>query len=360
MLVWIAFQSGRLSVSLQDPILWHAHEMIFGFASAIVAGFLLTASQNWTGIRGVHGLKLKILVTVWILGRLTSITSAAYPLLYTLLDLSFYPLLALLLKPYLWQPSQKRNQIFFVLFAVLFFTNLSIHLETFQIPTPVPARSLLMLGLFAVLMMIGLIGGRVIPFFTQNAIPTANPQHHSWIEFLSLPAIALAGISVVFWEFSIITTALCFVAGLVHLIRWALWNPWRSIRNPILLILYIGYAWMFVGFFLRGLASLSIITPSPSIHALTAGSIGIMIYGMITRVSLGHTGRPIRASNLIIAGYLLLIAASVIRVAGPIVLPKTYQTSIQWSGILWAIAFGLFLVEYTPILCTPRPDGKEG
>jgi uncharacterized protein involved in response to NO len=359
-LVWISFQTGWINLSIQDPILWHAHEMIFGFASAIIAGFLLTSSQNWTGIRGVHGRKLKLLVTLWVLGRATSIVSGSFPLSFTIIDLCFYPMLALFLKPYLWQASQKRNKIFLVLFAVLFLVNLSVHLDSFHLTLPVSARSLLLLSLFTVIVMIGIIGGRVIPFFTQNAIPTTQSQRHPWIETLVIPSTALAGISVVFWEFTIITASLCFIAALIHFVRWLLWKPMVALKTPILFILYVGYAWVFLGFFLRGLASLTVLAPSLSTHALTAGAIGIMIYGMITRVALGHTGRPIRASRLIVTGYLLLILASIVRVFGPWMFPQFSLHAIECSGLLWSTSFFVYLIEYTPILCKPRLDGKEG
>lgn len=360
MILWIAFQSGGLDLHLSDPVLWHSHEMIFGFASAIVAGFLLTASQNWTGIRGVYGSKLMALVGLWSIARALSIVSGFFPTLYTIVDLFFYPALAWFLKPYLWQSSQKRNQIFFVLFFILTLANFSAHAINFGIAPLIPSRSLMILSMYAIIMMIGLIGGRVIPFFTGNAIPNANPHKHPWIETLSLPCMAVAAISVTFWEFSFITSGFCFLAGLIHLIRWLLWKPWNSKKLPILLILYVGYAWIPIGFLLRALSSLSILLPSLSTHAFTAGAIGIMIYAMITRVSLGHSGRPIHASRPVLAGYVLITLSATFRVFGPWLLPQHTLRSIELSGLMWFVAFALFVIEYTPILTRPRVDGKDG
>lgn len=360
MFAWIAFQMGALELDLRDPVLWHSHEMIFGFASAIIAGFLLTASQNWTGIRGVHGSKLMILVGLWSTARVLSMVSGSFPILFAIVDLLFYPSLAWALKPYLMQPSQKRNQIFFVLFFILTLANISAHATSFGITPLIPSRSLMILSMFAIILMIGLIGGRIIPFFTSNALPNSNPIKHNWIERLSLPSIALAALGVTFWEFSTFTVALCFLAGLIHLIRWMLWKPWNSKNLPILLILYIGYTWIPIGFFLRGLSSLSMILPSISTHAFTAGAIGIMIYAMITRVALGHSGRPIRASKLIVLGYIGITVSATIRVFGPWLLPQHTLRSIELSGLMWLLAFLLFVIEYAPILLFPRMDGKEG
>ncbi|MCC7460638.1 MAG: NnrS family protein, partial [Proteobacteria bacterium] len=173
-LLWVLFQGGKVEFSLNDPLVWHAHEMIFGFSSAIVAGFLLTASQNWTGIPGVHGKKLRWLVLVWVVARILSVASGNIQWLYAIVDLAFYPMLGGYLIPYLGQASQKRNRIFLILFFVLFLINLAIHASALGFFSATYPRTLLLLAMYAIVMMISVIGGRVIPFFTGNAVPGAN------------------------------------------------------------------------------------------------------------------------------------------------------------------------------------------
>ncbi len=359
-LLWVLFQAGWISLPLQDPMVWHAHEMIFGFASAMVAGFLLTASQNWTGIQGVHGKKLKILVLLWISARVLSVTNENLHGVYALVDLSFYPMLGWYLKPYLANSVQKRNWIFLFLFFVLFLANLIIHnayFQWFSLPDP---RATLLLSMYAIVMMISVIGGRVIPFFTNNAVPNTNPFRHPLLEKFTEMSIAVSALAVFVHEFSIITALLCGATAIIHLLRWFFWKPWKSRSVPILWILYVGYLWIPIGFVLRALASASMILPSSSTHAFTAGAIGTMIYGMTTRVALGHSGRPIRASRWIVAGYVAIVLCAVIRVFGPLFDPAHYLWHIQVSGLLWFFAFALFTAIYAPILTQPRADGKNG
>lgn len=359
-LLWVLFQSGAIHIPLQDAVIWHAHEMIFGFASAIVAGFLLTASQNWTGQAGVQGEKLQFLVLIWAAARILSITHEKWLWLYAVIDLMFYPLLGWYLKPYLAQASQKRNWIFLLLFFVLFQANLAIHNHNFEWFIFPNARSVLLLSMYAILLMISVIGGRVIPFFTSNAHPHAKPLRQPHIEKLTEISLAVSGVSVFLDEFSKITALLCFIAFVIHASRWILWKPWKSISTPILWILYAGYVWIPIGLALRALASLSIIAPSPSTHAFTAGAIGIMIFAMISRVALGHTGRSIHASRWMIVGYISIIICAITRVFGPLLFPAKSMTMIQVSGLLWVFSFFIYTFTYAPILLQPRIDGKKG
>jgi uncharacterized protein involved in response to NO len=358
--IWVTFQAGWLpSIPYHDPIVWHAHEMIFGFATAIMTGFVLTASQNWSGKPGVQGSKLILLVALWSSARILSIIWEQQPLLFAITDLAFFPLLAFFLKPYLWQESQKRNKIFFPLFLVLVGTNLTIHLNALGF-TNLQTRPALFGCVFIFIIMISLIGGRVIPFFTTNVIADAKPSQNIWIEKLHLISLAVTGALVMFWEFSIITAVVALLTGIIQSIRYFLWQPWKSFRVPILLILYLGYIWIPIGLFLRVFASMGWISSSPSTHAFTSGAIGIMIYGMITRVALGHSGRKIHATPIIILGYVFIFASSVIRVFGPLVFPAHNLSFIETSGWLWMGAFTIYVFIYAPILCKPRVDGKPG
>jgi hypothetical protein len=193
--IWVIFQAGWLpSIPYHDPVVWHVHEMIFGFATAIMAGFVLTASQNWSGKPGVQGSNLILLVVLWSSARILSIIWEAQPLLFAITDLAFFPLLAYFLKPYLWQESQKRNKIFFLLFLVLAGTNLTIHLNALGF-TNLETRPALFGCVFIFIIMISLIGGRVIPFFTTNVIANAKPAQNMWIEKLHLISLAITAAS---------------------------------------------------------------------------------------------------------------------------------------------------------------------
>ena len=173
-------------------------------------------------------------------------------------------------------------------------------------------------------------------------------------------SLGVTGLCVIFWEFSMITALLVFAAGLIQAIRYLLWRPWKSVTIPILFILYLGYIWIPIGLFLRAFASIGWISTSISSHAFTAGAIGIMIYGMITRVALGHSGRKIHASKPVVLGYALIFLSAMVRVFGPFISPAKNLYFVQISGWLWFLAFGIYAIVYTPILCSPRPDGKSG
>ncbi len=358
--VWAVFQTGLISVvPLSEPLVWHAHEMIFGYVVAIIAGFILTASQNWTGIPGVQGTHLKILVLLWSLGRLLSVFWNEAPLLFAVFDLMFLPALAWALKPYLWQKGQSHNKIFFLIFLGLFLLNLLVHLNVLGWYS-LPARSALHGSIYLTILIIAVIAGRVIPFFAGVVIPGIKPVQKIWVEIFSFASLTAFSFSSVFWEYSKSTAALAALAALAHLIRWALWRPWETVRIPILFVLYVGYFWIPVGLTLGGLAAMGFLPPSIAIHALTVGCIGTMIYGMITRVSLGHAGRPIRPNHFIVLGYALISIAALARVWGPWILPQQSLLAFELSGGLWVLAHLIFLIVYAPILCRPRIDGKAG
>ena len=357
--VWAMFFGGWLhAIPYGDPVVWHAHEMIFGFAVAIMAGFLLTASQNWSGLPGISGARLIGLVALWASARLISIVWNLHPMLFALVDLSFLPMLAYSLKPYLWLKTQKRNRVFFLLFLILFLSNLLIHLDALGIRL-LSARSVLFSSIHIFTIMIALIGGRVIPFFAANAIGF-KPKQYPWLEKSTFISLVIFLLAVTFWEFSSYTATISLIAALIQFVRWLQWRPWKAIRVPILLILYVGYVWIPIGLFLRAFASFGWVLPSCSTHAFTVGAIGIMTYGMMTRVSLGHTGRKIYASLPVVCGYVLLCLASITRVFGPIVFPAHYLRTIEISGWLWFFAFAIYVVTYGPMLCKPRTDGKPG
>lgn len=353
--LWLWVLSGHALAPLTP--LWHAHEMLFGFGAAIAAGFLLTASQNWSGIRGIHGRRLQALAGLWLAGRFALLLP--WPALAAGLDLLFLPALLLGLWPYLSLKKQKRNRVFLVLFGLLTTGNLLYHLELTGLG-PSLARAGIYLALHVFLLMMLVIAGRVIPAFTRNAMPDARVASWPWLEKTGFALAGLWLVSELFWPQSGPGRWLALIVGLSQLLRLLGWRPWQTWRNPLLLILPTGYAWLVIGFVLRGLPPAWAPPLSVATHTFTAGAMGVLMHGMMTRVSLGHTGRPLKASPLMAAGYLLLNLAAALRVGVPWLLPAQSQHGLLGAGSLWVLAFGLYLRECAPMLLSPRPDGKAG
>jgi len=352
--LWIALLSqGRPVLGYLNPMIWHAHEMIYGFTTAIISGFVLTASQNWTGIRGLHGKKLQFLFALWLVGRIALFFSRESNIAAALVDLSFFPLLAFYLAPYLSDPELKVERVFLLFFALFFTGNLLVHLDSFGLVQNLARRGVL-LGLNTVTLVIVFMGGRVIPFFTESTIAKAQPRTYPWIEILSHTSAWLFLITQFFSADTPFAASIAFSAAGIHFLRVLRWQVPRVKRIPLLWVLHLAYFWLVIGFLLSGLAGLQLLPFTVAIHAFTVGALGSMIYGMISRVSLGHTGRPLRPSPWIVTGYLLLNSAAAIRIIGPLVTPQSYLWAIALSGFLWITAFGLFAAIYWAMLITPR------
>jgi len=364
MVIWLL----ALLVGIRPPVglptyLWHGHEMLFGFISAAIAGFLLTAVPSWTGQRGFSGLPLIILAGVWLAGRLITIFQAWFPPVLTIaVDLAFFPTLGLMLAPSLLR-GKSRNLVFLLFLFLLFVSNLIFHLATARGDFAL-ASSGLLLGINTVLLIITIIGGRIVPAFTLSAVrrrdETFAIKPLPALDRAALYSIVLVLIADLAWPYTAAAGWLAIVATLLHAGRFARWKTWRGRQEAIVWILHAGYAWLIIGLALK---SLFILTGMPFsaawLHALTTGLFATMILAIMTRVSLGHTGRSLIAPPLIVVSYLLITLAAVVRVAGP-VFPGNYLYSIAASGVLWLGAFMLFLIVYTPILISPRVDGKPG
>lgn len=352
--LWLVFFFGALPYrGSMAPITWHSHEMVYGFTSAVIAGFVLTASQNWTGKPGAHGFRLQALFSLWALARILLLASPRFMALAAVFDLGFYPLLAVFLAPYLKGPDMKIERVFFLYFLLFFSGNLLVHLEVLGVVSGYSRKGVL-LGLYTVVLVIIFMGGRVIPFFTESSIAKAQPRVWKSVEILSHVTAWGFLITQIFWEGSpwAVTTAFC--AASVHLVRVYGWYVRRVRRVALLWILHLGYFWIVTGFVLSGFASLGWVTPSLAIHAFTAGALGAVIYGMISRVSLGHTGRALRPAGTVVAGFYFLTASAVIRVFGPMLNPTLHDAAVFGSGLLWIGAFGIFVVIYWPILIKNR------
>lgn len=355
---WLAFQLFNVShiTPYYDPVTWHAHEMIFGFAGAMIAGFLLTAVPNWTGTEAPKGLPLAILAAIWLLGRILPLYSNGIEV--TICDLAFFPVLGILLAPRLIKKGQMKTLIFLPILGVLWIANALVHAQRLM-GQPGLASAGLHLAISFIVLLIIVIGGRVIPFFTVNACRDKAEQQKRWppIEFLAFTSAVLlpAFDYLPKWPVAI----LGFLFFVVHACRLYGWWLAGGQRFPILWILYIGYFWIALGFLLRAFASFDLVAASVSFHSFAVGGMGVVGIGIMSRASLGHTGRSLKAANVTVVAYLLITAAAVVRVGGPIVgLPTRYM--LYGSGGLWILAFLSFLAVYAPILLKPRVDGRPG
>jgi len=365
MLYWIYMLNGAAAVSVYGTVVgWHAHEMLFGYSVAVIAGFLLTAEKNWTGIQTLHGAWLGGLVLLWLAGRIAPWLPLPGWLTATV-ELSFLPLLALVLLRPLLQTSQWQQMIFIVLLLVLFAANMLFHLGIL-LPHWHTVRPGIQLGWMTILYTITLMGGRVIPFFIERGTGAITRLHHS--RLLDLAGFA----SMLCWMLAVLfipqqalpVAVLAGLAGVLQLIRWWGWHLRALWRVPMLWILYLGYAWIPLGLFLYAYAVAQGTTTSLALHAFTAGAIGMVTLGMMARVSLGHTGREIRAGRLVKTAFVLVTLAALMRVFGSwlaaILLPDAQGSVISFAGVIWALGFFLFVIVYYPILTRARVDHRPG
>lgn len=347
--LWLAVLSGRVALggSLQGPV-WHAHEMIFGFTSAILAGFLLTAVGNWTGRTTATGGVLAGLAGLWASARVALLLVPGWPA--AILDLLFLPALGLVLSRPLVATGNRRNLVFPVLLGLLWTGNLAVHLGA-------PAIAALRLSVYAIVAIILVITGRVVPMFTRNATG-ADARNVP-----ALDAAAIAGVVLVAAATSVpamrpVVPYLSTLAAVAVLGRMARWGFAHTLDEPLLWVLHVGHAWIAVGLVLEGGAALDLVPRSIPIHALTIGSIGTLTLGMMARVALGHTGRPIVAPPVIGAAFIGLLFAAGVRVFGPAFVPGMLVTWWWIAGVAWALSFATYVVIYAPILVRPRADGK--
>jgi uncharacterized protein involved in response to NO len=356
--LWLAQYFGLLIAPAHlSGVAWHAHEMVFGFQLAVVIGFLYTAARNWTGLPTPSGAALAALAGLWVAGRLLVLTGPA--LLAAVVDVAFLPVAAL----GLWLPLQRsrnRNRFFVGLLLLMAGANLVFHLAHAGVLNVDPLSSV-RFALYLVVLIVTIMGGRVIPSFTRNAIPGARSRSH---RSLDLAAIAAAAVAFAAWLVALpgwLTGLLCVVAAALHAARLWTWDPWSTRYQPILWILHLSYAWIPVAFALMALAAFGAnVPPALADHALGVGAVGGMIIGMITRTARGHTGLPLRVSRPEVVAYVLVHLAALARVATPLAWPEGYRLALSASGALWSSAFLLYLLVYVPILSAPRADGRPG
>ena len=364
--VWTGVWLGAASApGWLAPIWWHGHEMIFGFVAAAIAGFLLTAAPVWSGGPALAGPPLAALVALWVGGRFALGAASSVPAwLVAVLDVAFLPALALAVMRTLWGSGQRRNYAVVGIVVVLAGANAAMHAEALGIVSGVAGRAL-RFAVDAIVVLLLVISGRITPAFTQNAFRRLGIDRavgsRPWLNALAIVlAAALAWVSLIAGR-SAITGVLAALAGLAAAARLAGWQSWHTRSEPLVWSLHAGAAWLVVGLLLVGASDLGAPVPaSAGLHALTAGAMGATILAVMTRVGLGHTGRPLTLPSGVVWCHVLVHGAAAARVAAPFITTEVQRILLLASGVAWAVAFGLFAVRYWTVLIQPRPDGRPG
>jgi uncharacterized protein involved in response to NO len=335
---------------------WHQHEMVFGFALAVIAGFLLTAARVWTGRPTPSGVPLALLAAHWFAARVLMLTGPGW--LAALVDGAFpFVLAAVLARPIL-AARNRRNYFVPLLLVALGLGNACFHLSSLGL-IAAPASLAAQGSLYLIVILLIVMAGRVVPSFTASALPQAKLRRSTVLDraalALSVIALACALTELGGW----LSAAPAFAAAALHAARQAGWAPLATRRRPILWILHLSHAWIPVGFVLLGLAAFGIVIGAAALHAFAVGAVSGTIVGMITRTALGHTGRPLAAGGAEILAYVLVLAAALLRLTAALIL-SAYLPLVIASAALWSAAFLTYFVAYAPRLARPRLDGMPG
>ena len=355
--LWAMQFSGLLGHAYLNGAVWHAHEMLFGFALAVIVGFLFTAGRNWTGQPTPAGPTLAALVTLWIVARVLVLTPFGWAAAAA--NVAFPLAAAVALAIPFFKASNRRNYFFVGLLVLLSVAAGCVHLAQMEV-VRLPAWAGLQLGLDVVLFIVSVMAGRVIPMFTNNGVPDAGAVRQPFVEKAALGLVLALALADAAGVTGLWLAAVAILAGLAHATRWVLWRPWKTLRVPLVWVLHLAYAWVPIHFALRAAAELNWVGPSPATHALTVGAIGGLIIGMMTRTARGHTARPLRADKVDVTCYGLVLLAGAVRVAAPLVAPELTLAAVLWSAAMWSAGFGLYAVRYWPALTRARLDEKPG
>ena len=355
--LWVAQYAGWLPwAPLRSPA-WHGHEMLFGYALAVVTGFLFTAVRNWTAQPTPTGGWLAACAALWVAGRILVLTP--WGVAAAIVNAAFPLAVAVGIGIPLAKSGNRRNYFFVVLLAAMSVAILLLHLAELGL-VAWPERVSLKAGQDVFLFIVAVMGGRVIPMFTNNGVPGTQARRLPLLERVSLGSLLALLAADLLQAHGVVLAMIAGVAAVAHAWRLVLWQPLRTLRTPLVWVLHVAYGWIAVHLLLRALAALEWVVEPLATHALTLGVIGGMTIGMMTRTARGHTGRPLRADRYEVAAYLLVLAAAVARVAGGLALPMFYGGTVVVSGLCWSAGFAVYFVRYWPVLTRPRLDGKPG
>ena len=360
--LWIAALASGFPIGGTDyggPA-WHAHEMLFGYSTAAMAGFLLTAIPNWTGRLPVSGTPLAVLFAVWLLGRLALVAPDTIGLGWAIgLDMAFLPLLfAICLREVVAGRKWRDLKVLAAVLGLALANGIYHALIVWNGDTGLASR----LAVSAYIMLIGIIGGRVVPSFTRNwlakrhaqALPAPYDRFDSAALLGGLVALAAWVVAPDHWA----SALACVAGGLLHAIRLGRWQGWQTGTERLVLVLHVAYGFVPLGFFAIALVPAGLIDPASALHVFTVGAIGLMTLAIMSRATRGHTGLPLTAPLATGISYGLVFAAALLRPLASIV-PDHYLALISLSGLCWMCGFGLYLVEYAPALLTRRKQRPE-
>jgi|SRR5471030_78153 len=355
--LWLARYVGGWDGLPQAGMLWHMHEMVFGFAVAIVVGFLFTAARNWTGLWTPRGAHLGLVAALWIAGRAAMLL--APPLPAAVADLLFLPAAIAPLYRAMTRSGNRRNLPLLGLLALLWTADAGFHAAVLGW-VHWPAGRAVEAALLVLTTLSTVMGGRVIPGFTANMAPGSKPLTRPMLDRAGIALIGAASLAWLADAPGPLTAALSVLAATVHLWRLAGWAPRRTTPYPLLWILHLAYAWIGIGILMLGASAVGLGSESSALHALAVGAMSSLILGMITRTALGHTGRPVRAGLGERAIFCLISAAALTRVGANLAPGHCFNALLVAAGACWSLAFLIYLIVYSPYLCRARLDGREG
>ncbi len=361
--IWLMVQTGAVAYSgtsyAMTPPMWHAHEMIFGYATAALGGFFLTAVPNWTGASDARARFIALAAGLWLLGRLAMWVSADLsPVLVAVSDLAFVPILAAKIATQLIRRPKPQNMVFLLLLSLIWIANLLTHLEWMGI-TDDTLNTGLRAGLLTLCSMIAILGGRITPAFTRNAMKREGAPQEAWpvsvavFDKASMIVALLLPISALILGVGPVTGLLALVLGVLQILRMARWRSLWALRQPILIALHVGLGMLALGLILWGLSLLGIGNEIAALHVLGIGCVGGMTLAVMSRAALGHSGRALVAPTPMAVAYGLMALAAILRWVGSD-LGVGYLTAMLLVDGLWVAAFALYLIAMWSALTGPR------
>ncbi|MYM27577.1 NnrS family protein [Duganella sp. CY15W] len=355
--LWMAQYFGLLSQGLNIGFMWHMHEMVFGMAAAVVVGFLYTAGYNWTGLWTPRRGRLAALVALWLAGRVAMLV--APPLVAAAIDWLFLPAAAWPLFRVMRQANNRRNYFLVGLLALMALANAVFHAAALGWLAVTPATPV-QAAILVIVMMEAAIGTRIIPMFTRNGAPGTAPLVQPGLDKACLGLLAASALCWVVNAPRLLFAPLALAAAALVLLRLWRWQALRTLSVPLLWIMHLSYAWIAAGFVLLVLSRWQLVSASAGFHALTVGSMAGLILGMITRTTLGHTGRPLKAGRGERWMFTLIQLSALARVASALGYDTQQGVVLMASAGLWTAAFIAYAIVYVPYLSSARVDGKPG
>lgn len=363
-LIWggVYFYDMRFTAYGLPAVLWHAHEMVYGYGLAVIAGFLLTAVKNWTGIQTVHGRSLALLFFLWLLARVLPLLGDNIPILWIgLIDNLFILLLFLGVALPVFKVRQWAHASILVILLLFFVGNSLFYLGIMGMVEEGVHLSLYS-GIYLIMLLIFVMGSRVIPFFIEKGVNyPVKLNSPKWLEVSSIFIFIIFCITDLFIKDVLMVSLLSGLLFVVHTLRLMGWHTHGIWKKPLLWVLFVAYCSIILGFLLKAVVPIFDISPYLAVHAFTYGGIGIMTLGMMGRVAYGHTGRDVfNPPAMLFWIFVLLAVGLVFRVLLPLLLPGLYVPLVGASMLFWLTAFLLFFIIYLPILVKPRVDGRYG